>query len=150
MRDFLSEAEAAFRNGTTADFLHAQQDGVWGQLWTIPPCSPAAMEKAGKQFTRSRSSQVRHYRRAMLNMRMLIEPLLVMVETELPGRRQRVFDIQTGIEVKVPTYLEDAALAALEIAFIAFAVSSEAIVTDEQTLHQNAAIRRGEARTLRV
>jgi len=139
----------AFRGGLTTDMLQGKADGRWGPLWTLPPCSPAAMEKAGKQLTRSRSSHVRHYRRAMLNMRMLMEPMLVMVETEFPGRRQRVSDIETGIEVKVPVYLEDAALSALEAAFVAFAAPQEQAVAEKAIPRQSAVTGRAKALTLR-
>ena len=140
----------AYRHGLKADVLQEKQQGQWGPLWTIPPCSPTAMERAGQQLTRSRCSHVRHYRRAMLRMQMLIEPMLVMIETELPTRQQRVSDIETGIEVRVPIYLEDTALAALETAFVALPASSESIVTDEPSLHRNAATKPARILTLRL
>jgi hypothetical protein len=113
----LDEALAAYRGGLRADILQAKTDGKWGPIWTIPPCSPVAMERAGRQFARSRAQAVRHSRRAHLRRPSApSETVNVVVITEFPGREQSV-TIFDGVPLRLNVYLEDEALAALAAAF---------------------------------
>ncbi len=113
----LDEALAAYRGGLKADILQAKTDGEWGPIWTIPPCSPVAMERAGRQFTRSRAQAVRHIRRARLSHTASSSAVDVVVMTDLPQRVQAVARIEDAIALRVNIYLEDDALLSLEVAF---------------------------------
>jgi hypothetical protein len=107
------EVIRAYRQGATADFLQARIRGQWGPLWTVPSCSPTALERAGRQFTRSRAEAVRIYRRARLRSRGgLVRDVAIL--TTLPERIQHVRDLAGG--VVVVNYLTDDVLVALETA----------------------------------
>ena len=108
---------SAYQNGFTADMLQAKNDGKWGVIWTVPPCSPKALEHAGRQFSRSRAASILHIRRAVLHVQGR-EGQAVAVVTELPSRRQQVRDLETAEEVILRRLLSDDALAALEAAFL--------------------------------
>lgn len=101
-----------YRRGTTADILQAKIRGRWGQLWTVPPCSPDAMERAGRQFVRSHAEAIRLYRHARLRSGSgLIQDVVIL--TTLPERTQNVRDLSAGAVVVV-NYLADDTLGALE------------------------------------
>ena len=106
----------AYRGGATADLLLAEMNGVWGVIWTVPPCSPEALERAGRQFSRSRAARILHIRRAVLRGRDRPDQAVV-VATELSAHRQQVRDLVTAEEIVLRRLLSDAALAALEAAF---------------------------------
>ncbi len=113
----LDEALAAYRGGLSADIVQAKTDGEWGPIWTIPPCSPVAMERVGRQFTRSRAEAVRHTRRARLRHPSVSSAAVeVMIATELPGKEQSVTTFD-GVVLQVDAFLEDHALVALAEAF---------------------------------
>ena len=107
---------AAYANGFAADMLQAKINDEWGVIWTISPCCPNSMERAGRQFSRSRAASVLHIRRAVLHVQGR-EDQAVVVVTELPSRRQQVRDLNTAGEVILRGLLSDAALAALEVTF---------------------------------
>lgn len=106
----------AFKNGLTADMLMADYERGQGGIWTIPPCSPSSMERAGRQFSRSHAQSVLHIRRAVLRRRGR-QDQAVIVATELPSRKQQVWDLGTSEEVILRRLLCDVALTALETAF---------------------------------
>ena len=106
----------AYRNGLTADLLQAEFQREQGVIWTVPPCSPEALERAGRQFSRSRAARILHIRRAVLRGRDRPDQAVV-VATELPAHRQQVRDLVTAEEIVLRRLLSDAALAALEAAF---------------------------------
>ena len=106
----------AYRNGLTADLLQAEFQREQGVIWTVPPCSPEALERAGQQFSRSRAARILHIRRAVLRGRDRPDQAVV-VATELPAHRQQVRDLVTAEEIVLRRLLSDAALAALEAAF---------------------------------
>jgi hypothetical protein len=103
---------AAYRRGAKADFLQAKIRGQWGPLWTVPSCSPNALDRAGRQFARCRAESVRHYRRAVLR-RGSGSACDVVILTVLPGRLQHVREVTDGAVVVVD-FLADDALNALE------------------------------------
>ena len=96
---------AAYLFGATADLLRAKIEGQWKEWWTVPPCSPAALEQAGQQMTRGRAQAVVHVRQAVLKNRQHGNRSVVVV-TELPGTRQVVVCLKSGSEVR-SRYLED-------------------------------------------
>src|SRR5262245_36236427 len=108
---------AAYQRGQSADMLQARTEGEWGPLFTAPPCSIKAMERAGRQFTRSRAQAVRHVRLARLK-RCHGEYVQVMVISTIPQRTQIVLDLITGERLKIARYLTDDALEALESEFV--------------------------------
>lgn len=113
----LDEALAAYRGGLSADILQAKTDGEWGTIWTIPPCSPVAMERAGRQMTRCRAQAIRHVRRALLRCSSASSIAVeIMIATELPSRMQSVTNFD-GVALRVDVYLEDPSLAVLAEAF---------------------------------
>ena len=113
----LDEALAAYRGGLSADMLQARIDGAWGPIWTIPPCSPVAAERAGRQFTRSRAEAIRYVRRAQLRRSSAASAAVaVMITTELPSRMQSVTTFE-GVVLRVDSFLEDPTLVALVEAF---------------------------------
>ena len=113
----LDEALAAYRGGLSADIVQVKTDGRWGPIWTIPPCSPMAMERAGRQFTRSRAEAIRHVRRARLCRSSAMSAAVeVMIATELPSKMQSVTTFG-GVVLQVDSFLEDPTLAALAEAF---------------------------------
>lgn len=114
----LDEALAAYRGGIRADILQAEIDGKWGPIWTIPPCSPVAIERAGRQFTRCRVQKLRHFRHARLRGPSSCTDVIVM--TELPSRQQDVARVKDGVTLQVRTFLEDEALSALKASFVPF------------------------------
>jgi hypothetical protein len=108
---------SAYNNGLTADILRAKFDGEWGVTWTVPPCSPEALERAGQQFSRSRAQSILHIRRAVLRRRDQ-QNQNVVVATELPARRQQVRDLGNSEEIVLRRFLSDDVLKALEAAFM--------------------------------
>ena len=106
----------AYQNGFTADMLQAEFEQKQGVIWTVPPCSPEALEHAGRQFCRSRAKSILHIRRAVLHRRDQQDQAVV-IATELPIHRQQVRDLGTSEEVVLRRFLSDAALTALEAAF---------------------------------
>ena len=101
-----------YRRGTTADILQAKIRGRWGPFWTVPGCSSDAMDRAGRQFTRSHAEAIRLYRRARLRSGSgLIQDVVIL--TTLPERTQHVRDLSAGAVVVV-NYLADDVLGALE------------------------------------
>ena len=114
----------AYRNGLTADLLQAEFQREQGVIWTVPPCSPEALERAGRQFLRSRARRILHVRRAVLRRRDQDDQAVV-VATELPGRRQDVRDLNTMEQIVLQRFLSDAALNALQEAFAPPLVASQ-------------------------
>jgi len=114
-RDGLEEILKAYRQGATADILQQDINGEWGPIWTIPPCSPEAVERAGRQFIRSHALRIRYTRRARINSsdKTVVEAVLV---TVLPERTQIVLRLDNGSHHPVQRYLRDNCLDALEIA----------------------------------
>ena len=108
---------AAYQDGLTADMLQAEFQRGQGVIWTVPPCSPEALERAGRQFTRSRARRILHIRRAVLR-HQGEDGQAVVIATELPDRLQQVRDLDTAEEVVLRCLLFDEALAALDAAFI--------------------------------
>ncbi len=111
------EVIAAYNNGFTDDIIQAGVDGKWGVIWTVAPCSPKAMERAGQQFSRSRAISIRHIRRAVLHRRDQPDQAVVVV-TELPSWQQQVRDLETAEEIILRRLLSDGALDSLEAAFV--------------------------------
>ena len=108
---------AAYKNGLAAEMLQAQIKDEWGVIWTIPPCSPDAAERVGRQFSRSRAQALRHIRRAILR-RAGRSDQAVVIATELPAQRQQVRDLESGAEIILRHFLRDDALSALEESFM--------------------------------
>ena len=102
-----------YRKGGTADVVQMQTEGSqWGPYWTLPPCSPQAMERAAQKFVRCRATGIRHIRRARL-----VKDgsgTAAVIITELPGRRQTVWNLETGDRIKTARVLIDDALLTLE------------------------------------
>ena len=107
---------AAYQNGLTADMVQVEFECEQGVIWTVPPCSPEALERAGRQFLRSRARRILHFRRAILRRRDRTAQDVI-VATELPTRCQNVRDLSTAEEVLLSGFLHDSALDALEAAF---------------------------------
>jgi hypothetical protein len=107
----------AYRNGATADMLRSKSAETWSVWWTVPPCSPAALERAGQQMTRSRAEAVWHVRRAVLKSKDERESSVV-IFTELPTELQQVFMLSDGRVVQTTRCLIDGSLAALKQAFV--------------------------------
>ena len=107
---------AAYQNGLTADMVQVEFECEQGVIWTVPPCSPEALERAGRQFLRSRARRILYIRRAVLHQKDRPD-YAVVVATELPTLRQQVRDLVTAEEIVLRRLLSDAALAALEAAF---------------------------------
>jgi hypothetical protein len=104
---------AAYRRGLAADIIQFQDSaGVWGVIWTVPPCSPAALERAARQAARCRVVRVRHIRRARLVLRggPAVE---VVVVTEAMPVIQVVRDLSNSRPVLVGQLLQDDGLRAL-------------------------------------
>lgn len=119
----LHEAVLGYRRGRTADMIRARIQGVWGTVWTIPPGSPDAMERVGRQLTRSGAEQARHTRRAHLRKRPTIGDISTnvveaVILTEYPSGFQLIVCLEDGRRVYVTSLLEDEGLAALRRAFI--------------------------------
>ncbi len=106
-------ALAFYRKGATADVLQMQVEGSrWGPYWTIPPCSPKMIERAAHKFVRCRATRIRHIRRA----RLLKDgsSTSAVIITELPGRHQAVWNLDTGDRIEAARVLIDDTLLALE------------------------------------
>ena len=102
----LTSTLLAYRGGLKADIIQAKTEGkVWGPIYCVPPCSPAAMERAGRQFARARAEAIRHCRQARL--RGLLETEEVVVITVLPQREQTIARLKDGIVLRVGAYLTD-------------------------------------------
>jgi hypothetical protein len=115
---------ASYQQGQTADMLQAQINGEWGEIWTVPPCSPDALSRAGRQFTRSRANSIRHYRRAVLK-EQHAEVQQVVICTELPSRRQTAYCLTTRHPLTLSRILCDEALESLIEAFTPSVAYSE-------------------------
>ena len=107
---------AAYQDGLTADMLQAEFQQGQGVIWTVPPCSPEALERAGRQFTRSRARRILHIRRAVLRRRDQ-DNQAVVVATEFPSHRQEVRDLDSAEAVILRRLLSDDVLAALDSFF---------------------------------
>lgn len=60
-------ALTAYRRGLAADMIQLGESGDgWDTIWTVPPCSPTALERATRQAVRCHAARVRHVRRARL------------------------------------------------------------------------------------
>jgi hypothetical protein len=102
----IEEFLTAYRQGATADFIQPWQNERWGTLWTIPPCDPAAAERAGRQMARMGATKIRWIRRARLrDARGTIDTVIL---TEFPARQQRVITIDSGALLEIGFHLEDA------------------------------------------
>lgn len=114
--DDIGDMITAYQFGASADLLKAQDaGGEWGVWFSVPPCSPQAMEKAGLQFVRSRTQAVQHVRHALLKQGE--QATEVVIVTNLPSKKQVVYGLNTQRVVFLSRYLEDDALAALTTAF---------------------------------
>ena len=110
---------AAYRNGATADFLWMSADptgDAWGPIWTMPPGSVAAAERAALQIARMRARRLRHARCAQLRQPRQ-DVTIVVVVTILPDRVQQIRAMATGEWYETP-WLEDEILALLRAALI--------------------------------
>lgn len=74
------------------------------------------MERAGRQFSRTRDQGIRHIRRAVL-LGWGHPARVVVVVTQLPAHRQRVRDLATADEIVLSRYLRHEASAMLKVAF---------------------------------
>ena len=108
---------AAYQNGLTADMLQAEYRDGQGVTWTVAPCDSDALERAGRQFSRSRAVSLWHIRRAVLRHTSHGEQSVV-IATELPTRRQHIRELATAEEIPLQKFLQDAALIALEASFV--------------------------------
>ena len=122
--DEFSSVMTAYRNGFTADFLQAKYSEKWTTYWTIPSCSPAGLEKAGRQFTFSRAQALRHFRRANLT-RQGVESRRVMICTEMPTMKQAVYCLDSFRHIPFKRFLSDEALQALTESFIPYGARVE-------------------------
>jgi len=117
----LAELLAFFKRGSSYDVMQARQGTGWGSAWTFAPCDVHAAERAAWMLRRMGVREVRHARRARLRVRTdgaqgTVQQ--VMVVTDLPARLQIVLHLTDGCAVGGLQYLTDAALAALEGAFV--------------------------------
>lgn len=104
---------AAYRRGLAADMIQLQDAaGAWGVVWTIPPCSPAAMEQTARLAVRCRAARGRHIRRARLWPRGDAAVDVVVVTEALPVF-QVVRDIHVSRSVVVGELLQDDGLRSL-------------------------------------
>lgn len=101
----IEEFLAAYRQGATADFLQPKIDGKYGTLWTIPPCDPAATERAGKQMVRMGATELLWVRRAQL--RTDNDIIDVAIFSEMPNRSQTVVSLVRGEILVVCNLLAD-------------------------------------------
>ena len=115
------EQLCAFFGRSRYDIIQARQGDSWGPVWTFAPCEAKAAQKAGQMLLkmhRGKPLQVRHARRARLRDRQRQVATDVIVVTELPERVQEVIGLDDGIALRVPLYLQDDALAALEMELV--------------------------------
>ena len=109
MGTYLSLRELVQRCSSQCLIEHQQ-----GALWTIPPCDPAAAERAGKQMVRMGVTGIRRVQKA----RLLSggKPLDVVIFTRFPIKQQTVLLLGGGV-VKISTYLQDDSTKILEVIF---------------------------------
>ena len=113
----LAELLAFFGRGSSYDVMQARQGTGWGSAWTFAPCDVHAAERAAWMLRRMGVGEVRHARRARLRTE-AYGVQRVMVVTDLPERLQAVLRLADGSVLNGLPYLTDAALAALEAAFV--------------------------------
>lgn len=103
----------AYRRGLAADILQFQDAaGAWGVLWTVPPCSPTALERAARQVARCRPFRVRHVRRGRLT-RQIGESIDVVIVTEAFPVIQTARCLQAGRLLQIGALVSDQGLDAL-------------------------------------
>ncbi len=122
LTETMEEARIFYLRGNRADVLQARRGGIWGPFWTLPPKSATAMENAGRQLTRSRAERVRHIRRARFSNGarhdgMVVDPVEVVILTELPSLFQGVVRLADGQALRVAFCFSDDSLTALREAF---------------------------------
>ncbi len=106
-KDELARVLAAYRRGLAADMIQFQDTaGTWGVIWTVPPCSPAALQRAARQAARCRAARVRHIRRARLACCGGLNIEVVVVTEALPVI-QVVRDISNSRLITVGQLLQD-------------------------------------------
>jgi len=104
--DELARILSAYRRGLTADMIQMRIGGEWGVIWTIPPCSPEALERVAHQVRRCRADRVRHIRRARLMVRGA-DPIEAVILTEISPVIQEVRCLRTACLVLVGEVLTD-------------------------------------------
>lgn len=103
----------AYQRGLQADMIQFQNaKGEWGVVWTVPPCSPIALEKAGRQAIRCRTVRIRHIRRASLTAQHR-DAIDVVIVTEAAPMKQEVRCLKTSRIMTVGKILADRDLQAL-------------------------------------
>lgn len=103
----------AYRRGLAADMVQFRDaTGGWGVIWTVPPNSPDALERAARQMVRCRAVRVRHVRRGRLTPRDS-QALDVIIVTEAPPVIQVARCLTSSRVVAVDHFLADHGLRVL-------------------------------------
>ena len=111
-------ALAAYQQGLRADMLQQKHCGRWGVIYTIAPDNQEALERGVRQIARTRPEAVRYTRLARLRSRLPndVTEKIIVLRTELPGRHQQAWSLETSQEIKLRVYLNKAAFEVLETA----------------------------------
>ena len=97
------------------DIVQARTALGWGAVYSFVPCDVRAAKRAAQMLIRMNREhiQIRHARRARLQVQAVPTIKDVVVVTYLPKRTQTVFGLETAERWQVSTFLEDEALQAL-------------------------------------